>query len=111
MDRGKLGKTINMTEGAPLKIMLRFAFPIFLSMVLQSLYNLMDTAIAGYILGDNALAAIGATGAVYNLHCVCAFTACSCGHAVDYGIPEAGGAGKRSPLHKKIRPFGRIFKI
>lgn len=67
MDRGKLGKTINMTEGAPLKIILRFAFPIFLSMVLQSLYNLMDTAIAGYILGDNALAAIGATGAVYNL--------------------------------------------
>ena len=88
-----------MTEGKPLTILLRFAFPIFLSMVLQSLYNLMDTAIAGYILGDNALAAIGATGAVCNLLVTFA-------SGLDTGfsmhISRAFGSGDRKKLEMAV---------
>lgn len=63
----KTGRTIDMTEGNPYRIVFIFALPIFLSTVLQNFYNMVDTAIAGNIIGDNALAAIGATGAVYHI--------------------------------------------
>ena len=98
-DKRKTGKTINMTEGKPLTILLRFAFPIFLSMVLQSLYNLMDTAIAGYILGDNALAAIGATGAVYNLLVTFA-SGLNTGFSMH--ISRAFGSGDRKKLEMAV---------
>ena len=63
----KKGKSINMTEGDPYRIILRFALPIFLTTILQQFYNMVDTAVAGNILGDNALSAIGAVGAVYHI--------------------------------------------
>ena len=44
-----------------------FAFPTLLSNVFQQFYNLADTAIAGHILGDNALVAIGASSTVNSL--------------------------------------------
>ena len=63
----KKGKTIDMTAGDPYRIVFLFSLPIFLSAVLQKFYNIVDTAIAGNIIGDTALAAIGATGAVYHI--------------------------------------------
>lgn len=63
----KTGKTIDMTVGDPYRIVFLFSLPIFLSTVLQKFYNIVDTAIAGNIIGDTALAAIGATGAVYHI--------------------------------------------
>lgn len=44
-----------------------FAFPTLLSNVFQQFYNLADTAIAGHILGDNALVAIGASSTINSL--------------------------------------------
>lgn len=67
MNTKKQGKTMDMTEGNPFKIVFFFAMPIFFGMILQNLYNIFDTAIAGHILGDHALAAIGATGSIYNM--------------------------------------------
>ncbi|MCR3758307.1 MATE family efflux transporter [Clostridium felsineum] len=57
----------DMTEGNPLQLIFTFALPIFLGNIFQQLYNVLDTMIAGYNLGDNALAAIGATSAIYSL--------------------------------------------
>lgn len=99
------GKTINMTEGTPWKIMIAFAFPIFLSMVLQSLYNLMDTAIAGYVLGDRALAAIGATGAVYNL--LVTF-ASGLNNGFSMHISRAFGSGDRRKLEIAVAWTGLL---
>lgn len=56
-----------MIHGPILKSMLMFAIPIFFSSVFQQLYNTMDTVIIGHTLGDEALAAMGAAGAVYDL--------------------------------------------
>ncbi len=42
-------------------------FRSFFSGVFQQLYNTMDTVIIGHTLGDEALAAMGAAGAVYDL--------------------------------------------
>lgn len=48
-------------------VMLRFALPMFLATALQQGYNIADTAIVGHFLGSNALAAVGATSALYSL--------------------------------------------
>ena len=57
----------NMTSGNPLKIILLFSIPILIGNLFQQLYNVVDTAVIGHILGDDALASIGATTALYIL--------------------------------------------
>ena len=57
----------DLTTGNVTKTMLLFAGPMILGNLLQQCYNLADTAIAGHLLGDAALAQIGATAALYSL--------------------------------------------
>ena len=61
------GRVTDMTRGDPVRLVLHFSAPLFLSNLLQQFYNLADTALAGHILGDAALAQIGATAALYGL--------------------------------------------
>ncbi len=56
-----------MTEGNILKNLVYFAIPVLIGNIFQQLYNVADTAIIGNVLGDNALAAVGAAAPVYNL--------------------------------------------
>lgn len=58
---------VDLLHGPILQAMLIFAVPLFFSGVFQQLYNTMDTVIIGHALGDEALAAMGAAGAVYDL--------------------------------------------
>lgn len=58
---------LDMTKGNPVKLMISFAIPIFLGNIFQQLYNIVDTMIAGNIIGDSALSAIGATASIYGL--------------------------------------------
>ena len=51
----------DLTKGRPSVLILTFALPIFLANLLQLTYSLADTRIVGTFLGDNALAAVGAT--------------------------------------------------
>ena len=62
-----MAKTKDLTQGNVAKLLLFFVFPTLLSNVFQQFYNLADTAIAGHILGDNALVAIGASSTVNSL--------------------------------------------
>lgn len=57
----------NMTQGNPMKLILTFAVPILLGSVVQQFYNLADTMIVGRKLGSDALASVGATGAIVSL--------------------------------------------
>ena len=59
--------TINMTEGNILRNLIFFAVPILIGNIFQQLYNVADTAIIGNLLGDSALAAVGASSPVYGL--------------------------------------------
>ena len=52
-------KTINMTEGNPLKLLIRFAIPLMFANIFQQLYTVVDTAIVGQGVGMEALAALG----------------------------------------------------
>jgi putative MATE family efflux protein len=60
-------KSNDMTVGNPLKLILIFAIPILIGNVFQQMYNVVDTAVIGHVLGDKSLAAIGATSAIFNL--------------------------------------------
>lgn len=60
-------QTTDMTRGNPMRLMLGFAVPLLIGNLFQQVYSLMDTMIAGYYLGDGAIAAIGATSSIYNL--------------------------------------------
>ena len=54
-------RVLDMTRGKTITLLLQFSLPLFLGNLLQQLYNLADTSIAGNLLGDDALAQIGAT--------------------------------------------------
>lgn len=61
------GKTLILTEGKPVRLILLFAIPIFLGNLFQILYSLIDTKIVGSILGETALASVGSVSTLYNL--------------------------------------------
>ena len=59
--------TVDLLHGPILRSMLIFTLPILFSGIFQQLYNTVDTVIIGYTLGDEALAAMGAATAIYDL--------------------------------------------
>lgn len=61
------GRTLDMTQGRILPLMLQFAIPVMLGHLFQNLYNLVDMTIAGYAIGDHAIAAISASHALIML--------------------------------------------
>ena len=57
----------DLTSGKPLKLILRFALPLFIGQLFQLFYSLTDTRIVGETLGDTALAAVGSTSTLSDL--------------------------------------------
>ena len=55
-------KNKSLTEGAPWRGILSFMIPILLGLLLQQLYNTVDTIIVGNFAGESPLAAVGACG-------------------------------------------------
>jgi len=51
----------DMTEGKPIRLMIKFSIPLLISNVLQVLFVVADSAIIGRMLGVSAFASIGAT--------------------------------------------------
>lgn len=54
--------TLNMTEGSPTGLLIRFSIPMLIGNIFQQLYNLVDSVVVGKLVGSDALAAIGVTG-------------------------------------------------
>lgn len=57
----------DLTQGRPMRQILQFAAPVLLGNLFQLFYNLADTRIVGSFLGDEALAAVGATNSINSL--------------------------------------------
>lgn len=61
-----------MTEGSETGHIIRFALPLLGGNLLQQTYNIIDTLVVGRYLGDDALAAVGATGSItYLFYTLC----------------------------------------
>ena len=59
--------TVDMTKGSIFKHIIKFAIPIMLAGVLQTLYNAADMVVVGKFAGKNDLAAVGSTSSAINL--------------------------------------------
>ena len=57
-------QTKNLTEGSPARLILEFAVPMFLGLLFQQFYSMVDTMIVGKFLGMKPLAGVGATGSL-----------------------------------------------
>lgn len=88
-----------MTEGTIWKQILFFSIPLILGNLFQQLYNTVDSIIVGNYIGNEALAAVGSSGAVINLlisFCIGA----SAGAGVV--ISQFYGAQKLEGVHKAV---------
>lgn len=65
--RSIFSANVDLINGPIFKNLILFMVPIFISNLFQQLYNTVDTMIVGNVLGDTALAAIGACGSIYEL--------------------------------------------
>lgn len=57
----------DLTKGNIFKLILAFALPVFIGNILQLTYNIVDTKIVSQVLGEDALAAVGATNSLNSL--------------------------------------------
>jgi putative MATE family efflux protein len=88
-----------MTNGSEIRHIIMFALPLLGGNLLQQLYNIVDTLIVGRFLGDNALAAVGATGSMTFL-----FSTICMGLSVGSGviISQYFGAGQINELKSAV---------
>lgn len=93
------GRTLDMTKGSPMKLLFTFALPLFLGNLLQQFYNLADTSIAGHLLGDAALAQIGATSALYSLITNFAF---GLNNGLALNVSRSFGAGDKKEMKRSV---------
>ncbi len=87
-----------MTTGSPLKSILRFCAPLLIGNLFQQFYNLADSILVGRILGLNAFAAVGATGAL-NFLILGFATGCCSGLAIP--IAQSFGAGDLENVRRR----------
>ena len=90
---------IDMTEGSIFPKLVKFAFPLILSSVLQLLFNAADIVVVGRYAGDNSLAAVGSTSSMVNL-----LVNFFLGLGVGCNVVAANflGAGKKEELNKTV---------
>ncbi|OOB77103.1 MAG: MATE family efflux transporter [Epulopiscium sp. Nuni2H_MBin001] len=66
----KLKEPIDLTVGNPIHKIVLFMIPMLFGNLAQQLYSTVDSIIVGKFSGDNALAAVGSSGAILNLFVV-----------------------------------------
>lgn len=89
----------DMTEGNPLRLILAFAVPLFIGNIFQQLYNVVDTMVVGYHLGETAIAAIGATASLYTL---IFYFANGLNNGYGIVVTQRFGAGDRQKMKQAI---------
>lgn len=92
-------RVLDMTRGDPFRLLLQFSLPLFCSNLLQQVYNLTDTALAGHLLGSAALAEIGATAALYGLIMNFAF---GMNNGLALTVSRCFGAGEREGIRRAV---------
>lgn len=104
----KKDRTLNMTEGSPLRLLVVFALPMLIGNIFQQVYNLVDSVIVGRLVGADALAAIGATNSVTFFF----FALCN-GFASAGGIitSQAFGSGKEKDVKNCITNTAYVMFI
>ena len=88
----------DMTSGSPLRLILWFSLPVLIGNIFQQFYSMVDTIIVGRLLGEDALAAVGATGSIMFLVLYFAI-----GIAQGFGVLIAQAYGAKN--HKLLKHY------
>lgn len=96
MSKNNVKGSVDLLHGPIMKNLVIFMIPIFISNCFQQLYNAVDTALVGHVLGANSLAAVGATASVFEL--LVGFSM-SLGSGFSIVISRCFGSGE----HKKMK--------
>lgn len=89
----------DMTKGNPLRVILLFALPLYIGQQFQLLYGMIDTRIIGSVLGDSALAAVGATASLSDM-LIEFLNGIVCGFGIT--IANAFGAHDQTKLRRSV---------
>ncbi len=91
--------SMDMTQGKPAGLLLRFMVPLLIGNIFQQVYSMVDTMIVGQTLGADALAAVGATGSLNFLF----FSLCNgLSNGVGILVSQAFGASRPATVKKLI---------
>ena len=60
-------RSLDLTTGDPMLLLIRFAVPMLIGSVFQLLYNMVDTMVLGKFVSAEALASVGATGSTHGM--------------------------------------------
>ena len=89
----------DMTQGSIIRHIILFAIPLLVGNLFQQLYNVVDTMVVGYRLGDGAIAAIGATVSLYSM--IVDF-ACDLNNGYGIIVTQRFGAGDPRQMRKAV---------
>lgn len=95
----------DLTTGSVPKTLILFAAPLFLSGVLQTIYNMVDMIVVGNVVGSDGLAGVSIGGDLLTLLTFIAFGFSNAGQII---ISQYIGAGKKENIGKVI---GTLFVI
>ena len=90
----------DLTVGSPRKVLWLFCLPLFGSVVFQQLYNIADSFVAGKLIGENALAAVGNSYEITLIFIAFAF-GCNIGCSVT--VARLFGAGDTAGVKTAVR--------
>lgn len=91
--------TTDFTQGSVSRQMVTFAFPLFLSNLLQAVYNMVDMIVVGHFVGKNGLSAVSIGGDVLNMLTFLAMGFSNAGQVI---IAQHIGAGRRDRVGKIV---------
>lgn len=89
----------DLTKGKPSRLIWRFCLPLFFSALVQQLYVLVDSLVAGRFIGETALAAVGNAYQVTLLYQALAFGSAM---GVSVVVSRRFGAGKCEDVHSAV---------
>lgn len=89
----------DLTVGRPETVLWKFSLPLFGSVIFQQLYNIADSLVAGKLIGENALAAVGNAYEITLIYLAFSF-GCNIGCSVI--ISKFFGAGEHGRLKTAV---------
>ncbi len=89
----------NLTSGSVTKLLLKFAFPLFVSNALQAIYNIVDMIVVGQYIGGEGMSAVSIGGDVLHLLTFVAMGFSSAGQVI---ISQDVGAKRMDAVKKTI---------
>ncbi len=104
MERNK-SMVRDMTAGPVVPLLIRFAFPLFVSNALQAVYNLVDMVVVGNYIGKAGMSAVSIGGDLLHLLTFVAMGFCSAGQVI---IARAVGEKRPEDIQKTI---GTMFSF